>query len=451
VATIAQRLTGEKLDKFMAAYQSSVTDDQIAEKMTAAGYPVQGKTVHDWRKALDMPPAKNQWKTNETTIETNEKPTISADMETPVSITSDVMEIEQAPVPRPKFAHTVRAAVLNPPNDIPMPDARMELMEREIALLREQLTWAQHSESRQRTGGKATLVRSDDHYTDRAHTIRAHDQLTEKALIVLEQYQPDIIEVLYNGDAVAGRGIYKNQEMDSCLMTGEEQGKVASWKVYQFWQVLKARFPRATIKFRFTNGNHDRAMGEPLMPQLVVMLRALGIPAVYQGDTAILNVASVGTYHVLCEHGYGHSAISPSSPKWLSTMQEKIINLYRRGYVAEKRIRRVNHGHTHFFSLGLERIRDLYYDTTGGCQRNDRTSLGKNSRPQGWIVYISPAGLDGILNPIGIQPDVTVQDEETDDPYLFKRNTLDCMESLERYGALLEQLGISEITEPVGR
>ena len=187
------------------------------------------------------------------------------------------------------------------------------------------------------------------------------------------------------------------------------------------------------------------------MPQLVVMLRALGIPAVYQGDTAILNVASVGTYHVLCEHGYGHSAISPSSPKWISTTQEKIINLYRRGYVAENRIRRVNHGHTHFFSLGLERIRDLYYDTTGGCQRNDRTSLGKNSRPQGWIVRFLVLHGHIRLDAYRVQDAIQTRRRDVHDPYLFKRNTLDCMESLEQYGALLEQLGISEITEPVGR
>jgi hypothetical protein len=359
----------------------------------------------------------------------------------------------QGPPAPPSLRDTLLAAQMAPPvpAEHPTPNAELEELRRMVARLQEQITWAQHAHSPARTGGKLTLNRSDDHFTDRAHTIRCHREMWQKSLLVLRQYQPRVIEVVCNGDAVAGRGIYRNQEMDSLLQTGDEQLKVAAIKIAEECEELRREFPDAEITLRVLTGNHDRAMGEPLAPALVLRLRALGVPAVYHGDVCILNLASSGTYNVLFEHGYGYSRISPSSPAWLATMQEKIINLYRRGYHGEKRIRRISHGHTHFFTLGIERIRDLFFDTTGGCQRNDRTSLGKNQRPQGWIIYASPEGFDGILDPIGVQPDAATQDAEHEDQYLQQRNAIDCMECLRRYDERLSELGITELTEVEGR
>jgi hypothetical protein len=99
----------------------------------------------------------------------------------------------------------------------------------------------------------------------------------------------------------------------------------------------------------------------------------------------------------------------------------------------------------------MERLLDVFYDTTGGCQRNERVLLGKNSRPMGWIAYVSPSEFDGILDPIGIQPDTETILEELRDPYLFSRNAADSGEALANCHQLLDQLGVRKELQPLGR
>ena len=356
----------------------------------------------------------------------------------------------EEPTPEPSLRQRLTDAQAHPPTTAPLPDAEREAYQREIARLREQLTWAQHKDATHRTGGKATLVRSDLHFGDRSHMLRSYESLCDKALIVLEQYQPEEITILSNGDEVAGRGIYREQNVDSVLQLAEQQVSVAAMKMREFDTRVKEQFPSAKVKWLATRGNHDRALGEPLTSYLVLTARALGVDCTYCGDSVILNLASQGTYHLWAEHGYGYSDLSPSSKKWFEDMKTKLLRFGRR-YYGEERIRRVTHGHTHWHSLGHERILDVVFDTTGGTQRNERVLLGKNERPLGWIAYLSPAGCDGILSPVGIQPDLELLEEELADPFLFQRNMEDCAKTLREYMELCEQLGLTACHEPEGR
>lgn len=335
------------------------------------------------------------------------------------------------------------------------PDSQKEDVEtelrRQIQKLEEQLVWATHAAPSLRQGGTVTIVSSDDHFTDRGHMLRSYKQLVEKTIILLKQYNPKKIISLKNGDMVAGRGIYKEQNMDSILQFADEQIRVAAVKGYEYDQLIKQNFPEAEHTVLVTKGNHDRAMGEPLAPVLVEKLRLLGVNAKFCGDSVIVNLADNGYYYLYAEHGYGYSQHSPSAPKWLDDMKDKLLRLTSKGYYGDRRIRRITHGHTHWFQLGMERILDHYFDTTGGCQRNERILLGKNIRPSGWVVYISPEGFNSILDPIGVQPDKSVQDEDVNDPYLFKANMEDCADYLIKYNELMHLLDVYSISEPEGR
>ena len=351
---------------------------------------------------------------------------------------------------RREYRTTLVEAQLNPPAEAPMPNAEVDALRRENAMLREQLTWAQRADSVSRTGGTLTLNRSDHHHGDRMHMLRCFEQMEDKSLILMRQYQPTRIVLLENGDAVAGRGIYKEQNMDSAVQATDDQNRIAAYKAYQFDERLKAEFPFADVQWKILCGNHDRNMGENIAPLLALTMRALGLSVAYCGDQYILNLAESGVYNLYAEHGYGYSDISPSAPKYISNVKDKLLSLSQ-SYYADKRIRRITHGHTHWASVGMERIQDIYFDTTGGCQRNSRVLLGKNNRPMGWIAYVSPEGYSDILQPILIQPDIDMVKEEIADPYLANRNQIDAAKTLEQYTRLAISLGLLDMTEPEGR
>lgn len=344
-------------------------------------------------------------------------------------------------------------AVINPPApEQEQLTSRERALMCELSTLKQQLTWASHANPRERQGGTVTINHSDDHYGDRAHMLDCQAELEAKTLTLLEMYQPERIVMLSNGDKVAGRGVYKEQHMDSVLPMTTQQLDLAAYKVIRMDQRIKEKFPQATVEWKFTHGNHDVNMGERLTPRLIYQIRGFGVTAKYYGDEALINLADRGDYWALFEHGTGYSDISPSAPKWWSNMRDKLLRLGRTHY-ASRRVRRVSHGHTHYFSLSLERIQDLFVDTTGGCQRNERVLLGKNNRPMGWIAYVSPRGYASILDPIGIQPELETVERELLDPYLFNRNMVDASALLQAYHELEIEAGVRPATSisPEGR
>ena len=120
---------------------------------------------------------------------------------------------------------------------------------------------------------------------------------------------PDAV-IVENGDAVAGKGIYRNQHMDSVVQSSADQIKVAAYDLTLIDREIKSAHPNATVSWKITRGNHDMDCGEPLAPALTMTLRTLGVDATYCGDKVIFNAASGGTYNIYAEHGYGYSKIS---------------------------------------------------------------------------------------------------------------------------------------------
>jgi len=344
-----------------------------------------------------------------------------------------------------QYQKKVEHAALHPPivsND----QEKILAYEKEIARLKQQLTWAQHAESETRTGGKLTIRLSDVHNADENHMLSCYASVIEKIKEVIRQYEPEEIKLIGFDDWIAGRGIYKNQDLHMAVSDAEAQINVGAMKGYELLLELRS-VSNAPINITWLRGNHEYANGTSLAAAMFHEMRTLcrdviDVNFVMHWDMAIVNLAAVGCYNLMAMHGFGYSGVSPNSPKFIDAVKDKIIVIQRK-LQPEQQVRRVASGHTHWLSVGLERIADLPFDTTGGFQRNTRVQLGMNQRPIGAIVYVSPQGLESeILKPIEIKPESETREREIGDSTLAAQNRKDCGETLERHDALSKSLGI---------
>ena len=171
-------------------------------------------------------------------------------------------------------------------------------------------------------------------------------------------------------------------------------------------------------------------------------IRQFGVPAKFVGLRCLMDLGDIPHYMVLAQHGYGNSTFNSSSNKLIHETLKTVVSYQQRGWVNEKRIRRVLHGHTHFRNIGVEHAENLPFDVTGGLHRNDRVALGMNSRPAGWIVYISPPGTPEIITPIEVIPSPSILREEMDDPELENKNRIEAARCLAGFAEEARRRGI---------
>lgn len=297
-------------------------------------------------------------------------------------------------------------------------------------------------------GGTFTLTASDFHYFDRGFLLESYKSLVEKTIRLIEIYEPRKLSVIVNGDIVTGSGIFRNQNMENLLSTTEEQVTGAIFKMIEWDTEMKARLPKVKeIEYITLTGNHDYNRGEPLSQYFVWGCREFGMNMRFVGNEWIANLADDedSFYNILVEHGYGNSGFGPSSNKLITETLRKIIGFHDRGYYGEKKIRRFNHGHTHWAQVGIRHAEGLYFDTTGGLHRNDRVNIGANSRPTGWISYISPQGSDDIIDPpILITPSDKAVRTDMDDPELLNLNRLEAARCQIGFADVAQERGIME-------
>jgi len=349
--------------------------------------------------------------------------------------------------PKPKTAkEQLQQSALHPPADMEALQQQVRDLESDNARLLQQLTWAQHAESTERTGGLLTIRRSDDHQADKNHLLSCERALVEKACVLVEQYEPERIQIVGWDDWIAGNGIYKEQDLDCTTSDVNEQIAIGAIKTRRWLQRIR-QSSSAPIEGHFLRGNHEYARGVSMAEALFFkcMEAVKDIPDVsliYHWDNATINLASEGVYNVLVRHGFGYSKHSPNSPAFIDAIKDEIITKQRQMQPAEQ-YRRILSGHTHWLSVGLERLIGLHFDTTGGLLRNTRIRIGDNQRPVGWIVYVSPKGLaDSILQPIPLQPTESTYVREIADPHLASANLRDAGECMEEWRILLVASGV---------
>lgn len=335
--------------------------------------------------------------------------------------------------------HISAADVGHPSADL---EARVRELEAELAEVRHMNEWLTHSDAQEYRAGTLTLNLSDLHYHDKGHLLGVIRNLEDKVLVLLDRFQPHHFRCLLNGDTVPGRGVYRNQMLESVLPVAEQQVAAGAWRWREFRERLREHLPvEATEEYIVIKGNHDTSEGEDTCMPFVLVLRAMQIPARYVGTEWVMDLADAGGYWVLAEHGYGNSSYNPTSNKQVLESVQKVIDYAQRGYVNERAIRRLLHGHTHWLSVGLTRA-GVRYDTTGGGHRNDRANIGRNQRPPGWIVYVSPPGANDILTPIEVTPDPHVLRQDVDDPLLSERNREEAARCLKAWHAWAMEQGI---------
>lgn len=340
----------------------------------------------------------------------------------------------------------VSDAAMHPPVDTSAADReRIRNLESDIALLRQQLSWAQNAESKERTGGLLTVRRSDDHLVDKNHLLSCAKSLTTKLGVVIQQYQPDRIQILAGDDWIAGKGVYKNQDLDIAVSDLDAQLCVGAMKAKSFLESIRS-VSDAPIVWRMMRGNHSFVHGESVMEAMFDRMKVLcsdmpNVEFVYHWDSVTANLAAEGTYNVLVRHGFGYSKQSPNGSAFMDAIKDEIIVKHRH-MKPEEQYRRVLSGHSHWASVGMERIVGLFFDTTGGLQRNTRIRIGDNQRPVGWIVYVSPRGMDSeILEPIKLTPDTDTYEREIADPHLAQANCDDANECLREYYKFRQERG----------
>lgn len=358
-------------------------------------------------------------------------------------------EAQQEPEPTPaeirkQDQQQLRDAALHTPIDT-KPLEKIRALESEVATLRQQLTWSQRADSEVRTGGLLTLRASDHHYGDVNHLISCGASMASKVVKLVEMYAPDRIQIIAGDDWIAGSGIFKEQDLEMATTDVQAQIVYGAMKARKMLQDIRA-VSSAPILWRVLRGNHDYAKGVSMTESLYLRMDNLNrdlddVQFEMNWDSVTANLAHEGTYNVLVKHGTGNSNNSPNSPRFISDVKDEIIRKQRK-MQPEEQYRRVLSGHTHWYSVGLERQVGLLWDTTGGLQRNTRVKLGMNSRPVGWIVYVSPPGLrDEILAPIGVQPDQETYEREIADPHLHLLNQKDCAEEVANYENIMRQRG----------
>jgi hypothetical protein len=347
----------------------------------------------------------------------------------------------------------IRAAASNPPIDTDLAQ-RVRELESEVAMLREQKKWETHSDAGMVTGGKFTLRESDRHCGDENHLLSCAESLEAKACVLIKNYEPATIQHIAFDDWIAGRGIFKEQDLQSAVSDPNHQIHVGAVKALRFYRKIR-EVTSAPISVHWLRGNHEYANKTSLAESLFLATRMLceEIPDLtfkMYWDRAIVNLAATGTHNALAMHGFGHSKVSPNSPAFIDAAKDILLVAHRRLQPHEQ-IRRVMSGHTHYLSVGLERVIGLEFDTTGGLQRNNRVQLGQNARPVGWIAYISPEGQDGeILKPLEIKPESETYERELRDPHLGAANRSDCGDCLREYTEILKQRGLAVDSDEFG-
>ena len=288
---------------------------------------------------------------------------------------------------------------------------------------------------------KATIVISDLHLGDENVMLETYksavNNLINKLKEIAKEEKISKIDVILNGDIVAGRGIFRGQEAQNIFNKGNIQVLYASAYILDLHRELSQIAP---VQYFVIKGNHDTHRGDNYAWELADKLRSFGLNAYYAGHQRITNLGNKEKQHwALIEHGYGGSDYYPISYDFLRNTWKK-LNWLNRKQVEQgrKEIERVIVGHSHWLVTNIRQDPYWAIDVSGGFQRNERIELGKNQRPAGFILYVFDPDRDGLtvydwkdgLRLYEIVPDEEVMLKELFDPALELKNRMDAPRKL---------------------
>jgi len=226
---------------------------------------------------------------------------------------------------------------------------------------------------------KATLVVSDQHFGDAGQFYRPLTECMNRAITEINAFEPDEIQIVANGDVVAGRGIFRLQEMQNIVQLGPEQVYWAGWEIKQW----NKKFDKEA-EWHIILGNHDNSKRENLARQLVLFLRLLGINSKYEDREYIGYFGDKeAAFHV--SHGFGYSSYYANSYAEIRSCWKKFIEIAQ---VNGVNITRFIRAHVHKLNIGQEIGLDCQIDTSGGWHKQERLSLEFSVRTTGVLLYL---------------------------------------------------------------
>jgi len=174
-----------------------------------------------------------------------------------------------------------------------------------------------------------------------------------ETLISTVKRLPQRVEyIIVCGDLVAGRGIYRLQELDA--MPVPYQVAAACAVLSEVQQITKS-------KIILLSGNHDRTNdGIDLTEMTYRYGKSEGLDVEWKGSEVVVKLKDERIY---LHHGFGYSRNSPHAPAYLAHLALKYAAFLERGL----RITRFVHGHTHWLSHSLY-YTSFMVDSLGGFQ-----------------------------------------------------------------------------------
>lgn len=227
---------------------------------------------------------------------------------------------------------------------------------------------------------KATLALADLHYGDAAHLHLTLNECMLRAIQTVQGWQPDECEVVIAGDAVSGRGVYRNQDIQNALPIGAEQCWYAAHDIADWQRELRA------ARWVIVLGNHDNTNRENLAIQLATVLRLMAVPTFYAGRSYVGNFAGddrPGEWYEV-QHGRGHSDYYANS---YAAIRDAWRQYIERSKADGLNLSRMIVGHTHWLNVGQSLGDDYEIDTLGGWHRQERLDLPSYMRGTGMILY----------------------------------------------------------------
>lgn len=287
-----------------------------------------------------------------------------------------------------------------------------ETLYREIEYLRArnaELEAALRSEGGQ--GGKMTIRASDHHYGDAGHLVDSCEEAHSAVVDMIERVRPSEIAMVLGDDWIAGRGVFKSQEMRNILPKPEMQCRFGAIMFYDWISAIRA-VSDAPVTVYWLIGNHDVSMGSSISEMAAeTAARIVDLPDVTfvrGGVWTPVNIAPEGAepHVVLMSHGFGYSNQTPHAPAFVNAAKNAIIQLSQKGII----VRRVSSGHTHWASTSIEYVLGVPFDSCGGWQRNERVKLGLAQRTPSLLVY--RAVETTVLPPVSVTPSRRTLEQE---------------------------------------
>lgn len=270
---------------------------------------------------------------------------------------------------------------------------------------------------------KVTIAVSDQHYGDKAQLWGTLDETMDRAIAQVKDFKPDKVKVLLVGDIVAGKGIFRFQEVQNIVQVGAWQAAWAAWEISKWDEELQAD------EWVVILGNHDNSSKENLAQQVAIFLKLLGVPSRYANREEVGSFTTEDDdgiwYHA--EHGSGYSSYYANSYAEIRACWKKFVEV---AHVDKITISRFLRAHTHWLNVGQTIGIETAIDTTGGWHRQERLSLPSAVRQTGILLYLAD-GHDLEIVPVTADRELLV--DECRSPALMFNN-------MERAGFALGQM-----------